>query len=73
MTTTVTDDATGVTIHTGASDTQPGAVNVAIYAPSRELVQQAILDLMAEYPHVIFAEPVSIRPRRFGVLGRVWA
>ena len=72
MTTTVTDDATGVTIHTGNSDTHPGQVNVAIYGPSRELVQACIFDLAEEYANVVMNNPAPVGPRRFGAMGRVW-
>lgn len=72
MTTTVTDDITGVTVHTGASDIEPGKVNVAIYGPSRELVQQCIFDLAEEYDNVTFTNPSPVGPRRFGAMGRVW-
>lgn len=72
MTTTVTDDATGVTINTGPSETHPGQVNVTIFGPSRELVQACIFDLADEYANVVFANPAPVGPVRWGTMGRVW-
>jgi len=73
MTCTVTDDASGVTIHTGPSELDPGKVNVAIYGPSREAVQQIIFDLAEEYACVDFQNPAPCsNGARWGAIGRVW-
>lgn len=72
MTTTVTDDKTGLEVHLGPSEAQPGATNVVIYCRDDWEVNRVTQELGEEYGNAQFTLPARCADGRWGVIGRVW-